>query len=436
MPTVTIRDETRAVVDNIADSLHRTLWSLPDGFDQIDFSVNGISRKLWKLEPCNRLGVMSPFCDEQTLSMLADQAGDKAPVLIGRSDELGRISDTTLDRFAQVSVMDDSAITEDGEEPDNSLQQGLHAKVFIAERGWDVALTIGSGNATRPGLSGYNVEVFATLIGKRSRVGSVAEILGEQGFGRLTRPFHRDELPVDDGSERELEARLDGFRVEICQAGLRLHCERAEEANSGETSWRLHLVPTKPVSLEGLDAIRIWPITRGEGHSRDALTWLQKGEPMDLGEMAMVDLTRFMAFEITDDASKKCLLFSTGLAIDGLPAERHAAILRTVISNREAFFRYLRLLLADMGEPFGALLAAKEGTQMGAWNAGTYDLPILEQLVRSYCRGGEQLGEIDRLIDRLGAAEDGGNDPIPAEFRSLWGTFRTALETRRAGRGV
>jgi hypothetical protein len=72
--------------------------------------------------------------------------------------------------------------------------QGLHAKAFIAERGWDTAITVGSGNATRPALlTGSNVEIFTTLTGKRSRVGSVEEILGDKGFGRLTRPFVRDE---------------------------------------------------------------------------------------------------------------------------------------------------------------------------------------------------------------------------------------------------
>ena len=53
---------------------------------------------------------------------------------------------------------------------------------YIAERGWDTAITVGSGNATQPAfLSGSNVELFATLTGKRSRVGSVEEILGEKG---------------------------------------------------------------------------------------------------------------------------------------------------------------------------------------------------------------------------------------------------------------
>ena len=56
--------------------------------------------------------------------------------------------------------------------------------------------------------------LFATLTGKRSRVGSIEEILGEKGFGRLTRPFVPNELVAVDTALRAAEARLDAARRE------------------------------------------------------------------------------------------------------------------------------------------------------------------------------------------------------------------------------
>lgn len=56
------------------------------------------------------------------------------------------------------------------------------------------------------------------------------------------------------------------------------------------------------------------------------------------------------------------LLFSVGLPMEGIPAERHAAIFRSIITNRDAFFRYLRLLLSELGDPFAVALAAHSGT--------------------------------------------------------------------------
>lgn len=431
LATAGLPDGARDLTEELAEDLRRTDWDLPELFQSVTFAVNGLGGKQWRPEPCARLGVISPFCDDQTLSMLAELAGAEKPVLIGRSDELASVPDATLGRFGRVSVLDEMAATEDGEETDTTALQGLHAKAFIAELGWDTAITVGSGNATRPALlSGSNVEVFATLTGKRSRVGSVDEILGAKGFGRLTRPFVPDELVAVDTGLRAAEARLDAARRDICRSGLKLHCERTQTADDGGLLWRVWLIPSAPLPLLGIGGLRVWPITRGEGHCRDALETLLLGQPVDLGAMPLIDLTRFVAFHLTDKDGEISLLFSTGLILEGLPSERHAALLRWVIDSKDAFFRYLRLLLSELGDPFAAALAAQEGSGHGAWRMAYDDAPLLEEMVRAFCRGGDQLRAIERLIARLETVEPGEADPIPAEFRTLWDTFRIALEAQ------
>jgi hypothetical protein len=207
LATAGLPDGARALAEEFAEDVRRTDWSLPDPFEDISFAVNGLGGKPWRPDPCVRLGVISPFCDDKALSMLADLAGASRPILIGRSDELALVPARTLERFSRVAVLDEMAATEDGEELEPTALQGLHAKAYIAERGWDTAITVGSGNATQPAfLSGRNVELFATLTGKRSRVGSVEEISGEKGFGRLTRPFVPDELAAPDSVRRAAEA--------------------------------------------------------------------------------------------------------------------------------------------------------------------------------------------------------------------------------------
>lgn len=425
-------DGAHTLVNEIAEDVRRTKWNLPEPFQSVAFAVNGLGGEQWRPEPCGRLGVMSPFCDDQTLSVLADLASFEKPVLIGRSDELGLISGATIDRFRRVAVLDEMAAAEDGEEADATALQGLHAKAFIAERGWDTAITVSSGNATRPALlTGRNVELFATLTGKRSRVGSVDEIFGDKGFGRLTRPFVRDELAETDAAQRSAEKRLKEARHDICRTGLKLRCAFADMADDGTPLWRVWLIPPAPLPLSGISILRVWPITRGEGHARDALKSLRQGQQVDLWAMPLVDLTRFLACQLTDEEGDLTILFSTGLILEGLPAERHAAILRWVIDSKDVFFRYLRLLLSEMGDPFAAALAAQEGSDHGAWRTGSDDAPILEEMVRAFCRGGDQLRAIERLISRLETIETGETDPIPAEFRALWSTFKIALEAQR-----
>ena len=421
-------DDARRLADEIAKDIQRADWALPEPFESVTFAVNGLGGKLWRPKQCARLGVISPFCDDTTLSMLAGLA--KKPTLISRSDELASVSRTTLACFGHVAVLDEMAAAEDGEEADATALQGLHAKAFIAETGWDTSLTVGSGNATRPALlSGKNVELFATMTGKRSRVGSVEDILGEKGFGRLTRPYVPDELTAAD-SERRATERLEAARRALCHGGLKLRCERVQSADDGGARWRVWLTPVASLPLPGIGTLRVWPITRGKEHGREALEMLRRSQPVDLGAMPLVDLTRFLACQLTDEERTASLLFSTGLTMDGLPLERHAAILRWVIDSKAAFFRYLRLLLSELGDPFAAALAVQENAGHGTWRAAEDDEPLLEEMVRALCRGGEQLHAIERLISRLESVEPTQNDPVPVEFRALWKTFRIVLATQ------
>lgn len=422
-----ISDEARILTGEIAEDIRRAEWTMPEGFDDVVFALNGFGGKSWQPEPCARLGVISPFCDTDALDVLAGLPSAAKPILISRSDQLACVDAATLVAFDRVAVLDETAATEDGEEISATALQGLHAKAFIAEIGWNTVITVGSGNATRPAIvTGRNVELFASIKGARSKVGSVDQILGETGFGRLTRAFVPSELQPADQALITAEASLEDARRALCRGRLRLRCERAD-GDEGEHPWRVWLTPTEKLELDGVGSMAAWPITRGDGHARDVLSALRAGEAVDLGTMPMIDLTRFMAFRSVDGNEKTSLLFSTGLPMDGLPAERHAAILRWVIDSRDTFFRYLRLLLSELGDPFGAALAAQDGAGGAAWSATADDAPLLEEMVRALCRGGERLRAIERLMARLEEATGDGSDPIPPEFHTLWNAFRIAL---------
>ena len=424
-----ISDETRIVTEEIAKDVRRTNWTMPGGFEEVAFAVNGLGRSNWQPSSCARLGVISPFCDTDTLDLLAGLPTAKKPIIISRSDQLISVAPRTIEAFEHVSVLDEMAASEDGEEDSASALQGLHAKAFISEIGWNTVLTVGSGNATRPSLiSGRNVELFVSLRGKRSRVGSIEQITGDKGFGRLTRKFEPNELDPADPEVVEAEKRLDDARRLLCRGDLRLRCERTLSEDAEEQGWRVWLDSVMSLPLDGIGSLSAWPITRGDGHACDVLSGLQSGASVDLGAMPIVDLTRFLAFRMTDENEKASTVFSTGLIMEGLPAERHAAILRWTIDSRDAFFRYLRLLLSEFGDPFSAVLAVQEGAGAKAWATGADDAPLLEDMVRALCRGGERLQAIDRLVTRLEAGNESGADPVPAEFRTLWEAFRVVLQ--------
>ena len=143
--------------------------------------------------------------------------------------------------------------------------------------------------------------------------------------------------------------------------------------------------------------------------------------------MALVDVTRFLALEITEFETGRTELFSTGLPVDGMPAERDGAILDWVIDSRETFLRYLRLLLAELGDPFGTALAAQDGTGGGGCQAWADDQPLLEDLIRAHCAGDGRLDAVERLVRRLEASGATGSKRVPDEFMALWQVFRAAL---------
>lgn len=255
-----VSQDARELTNSVAQDLRRAEWTLPERFDEVRFAVNGFSNKVWQPGPCARLGIISLFCDGQALELLRNLSRAE-PRLLSRPDELACIDADVLERFEQVAVLDEMAASEDGEEDASpNAIQGLHAKAFIAEVSWDTVLTVGSGNATRPALiSGNNVELFASLKGKRSKVGSVDDIMGEKGFGRLTRTYERSELAPVDAATKSAELRLDEARRALCRGGLRLRCERIEDQDS-EALWRVWLIPVEPIVLAGVASLSMWPI--------------------------------------------------------------------------------------------------------------------------------------------------------------------------------
>ncbi|MFP3542736.1 phospholipase D family protein [Rhizobium sp. SIMBA_035] len=430
-----IQDTRRALTLAIANDLRYVNWDRPPGCDAMEFHVNGVGSHGWKPSLSKRIAIMSPFVEPGALKYLADLA-DQAPKLISRPDQLVCLPADVLDRFREVAVLDEMAETEDGEEPYRNEQQGLHAKIFIQEDGRDVRLTLGSGNATNSALlpggrATSNVEVFATLHGLRRHLGGIDEILGETGFGRMTRTYQPDEVEPPDPADVSADQNLLQARRALARGALSLRCEAKEE--DGAKRWKLWLVPPKGgLRLDKLGRVRAWPITLGEGHARDALAGIRSGSPIDLGTTALVDLTSFIAIEITDQATRRTELFSTGMTVEGMPEERDLAILNHVIDSRQKFMAYLRLLLASyIDQPLPPL--GQNGKGKGFWGSGAADAPLFEDLVRALCAGDGRLATVDRLIRRLSPKTDAvAEDRVPAEFKELWQVFRTVMEASDA----
>ena len=432
-----VPDDVIRLTGGVADSLRRTRWALPEGFESVEFRTSLPGRWQWKPKQCYRLAVISPFCDARALRYLRGHCSSDGATLVSRSEALVEIPRDGLGQFRSVSVLQEQAQTEDGEgdsaEKREELPlQGLHAKACLQESGQSLAVTVGSGNATSAALlDGRNVEVFATLTGKLDRVGGIGEWLGPEGFGRLLRPFQRDEVALEPEDCREAERRVEDARRELALLGLRIECFPHRAAASEQQLWRMVLRADRAAKLENLAAVSARPITRDESHARDALGSLRAGDSIEIAVVPLVDVTKYIAFRLEDMSSKAVALFSLGLPLTGLPDRRHQAVLRWLIDRPDKFLEYLRLLLADTGDPLAAqaaISAAGRGIS-GGWPG--HDEPVLEAMVRALADGPHRLDAIRRLMERIeGDAEIDETEIVPSEFLQLWDAFRTVLRDR------
>lgn len=423
----------RKIAEALAQDVDRTVWTLPEGTRRLRFAVNGLGQPPFRPKVGRAMGIISPFLSPEALVQLTKGLDPTECWLLSRAEELAQMPPDVLSLFGQVMVLDDLAETEDGEEAEAaSAALGLHAKVFVTERyprpESTTDLTVGSGNATSAALlNGSNVEVFATLSGPSRRMGWVADHIAPERLGRFLRPWQAPTTATAPDPAKAAEARLDAMRKALAAADLTLRCTPAEDGRIGLT-----LTARGSVALPDALRAELWPLTLGPNHSLTLKATLGR-TGLHLGQFALADVTRWLGLRLTDLETGAELVFTLGTALKDLPDARTAEILRSIIENREAFLRYIRLLLGDPQAAGQIILQGGKGGFLG-FAGFADDAPILEDMVRSLSGDGRRLRDIERLMSRLGDAKGADGEPvIPPRFAALWEVFRSVLpkEARR-----
>lgn len=431
LPNLATNGQTPArnikIAQLLSEDLETVVWEYPDGVTDIEFAANGLGGESWTPKIGRTVGIISPFVTAGALEHLAGKVSPQNAFLLSRGEELAHIPEDTLARFGKVMVLDELAETEDGEETTGEEDRhvptrGLHAKAVVTQRYQRTEITMGSGNATTPALlSGANIEVFATLGGPTSRLGTVEEQLSPERLGRYLREF-APFIPPDTSNEDAAEQRLNALRGEIVRAELSLHCESTD--NNRIAFW---LMTENEVELPDSMAVQVWPLVAGQENGINVANGFGP-VPLHLGQIALRDVTRWLGIRLRDEETGLELIFSLGTVLHGLPEARTSEILRSIIENREAFLRYIRMLLGDATDAAASLFGAGKGGDLSGVFGRGEDASILEELVRALSGDQRPLRDIERLILRLGETRDGKGDPvIPVEFLALWETFREVV---------
>jgi hypothetical protein len=405
----------------MADELRRVKFEDPDGMAITAFhplGVNGLRN--WPFGGRrDRMLVMSPFVSVDFLREIAEETSESA--LVSRSDTLLPLSAEDLSQFDRVFQLNSAAepdgAPEDAQDDGTPPLAGLHAKLYVADAGWDARIWTGSANATTAGFDG-NVEFLVELVGKKGRFG-VDALLASESLGSLLQetPTEREPVPPD-ATKVALEKALDAARSAIAGAGLRAVYEPAD---TGALKLQIQRDDDRPIRWPMGVTGFCWPISAPAGRASPVAIASQCIATFDW--IPCDDLTSFVAFELTAGTSPKNAQtsFVLNLPIEGAPSDRYERLLQVLLQNQSQVLRLLRFLLADVGED---VLAILEGNQSdnpgnGSIRSDAEAQPLFEMLVRALDRNPARLDEVARLFEDLGK-DDERRKLLPERFDEIW----------------
>lgn len=429
VPGLALRDLPEALEETLgqmADQVARTAFPAPDPFDSpIRFHGLGLSpgaRRPWKPDADGRkVLAVAPFVNRTALDALA-AVSDGERTLISRREALDDLPDDALSDWDTLLVLSDAAVDEP-EDATAGRPSGLHAKIIALEHGREVSWYVGSANLTAAAFTGQNVEMIASITGRRGNAGSGkgvgTERFRDSGFLSLCEPYHRVPKPAEDPQLVTARRRLDEARRALLESDLKVVCRVDGDSWCWEVQGELPLPETVNAT--------VWPVSIGEEQGREfqgSTSWM----------LPLSRLTAFVAFRLHVEADVDDIRLALKLPAEGMPEGRVAHVLRTLIDSPERFLQFLRALLggleglADWGVDNG------RGAWRGVWGAGLGGETLLEDLVRIAARDPVRLEPVRRLIADLRATPE-GREIVPDDLHEIWQVVDAVITERSDSRG-
>ncbi|MYN67237.1 MAG: hypothetical protein F4X11_19775 [Acidobacteria bacterium] len=444
-------------VEELADQVARTAFPAPEGFDSpIEFHALGLSRRRRSWSPPSsgyRTLALAPFVNQTGLAAVDGLSGNDR-ILVSRQEELDKLSEHALAAWKEIFVLSDTAqgeaedvpadADEDGEadqaganggDPGTGVDarqdgdtsaagtdarpSGLHAKMIAVEHGWDATWYVGSANLTSAAFGGGNVEVMASVTGKKGREegasGCGIDRFLHGGFLKLCVPYQRVEPEPEDQRVTTARERLEAARDALVDADLRVVCV------PGDDLWTLTIDGGVAPPADDVE-VAAWPVSVAEDQA------LRLDEPLRW-RLPVARLTAFIAFRLrvsmpgVDD-----IRMTLRLPAEGMPADRMRHVLRGLLDSPEKFLRFLRALLGGIEQLPAALTDEGQGDGAASWGVGLGGETLLDDLVRTASRDPDRLKPVRRLIDDLRKTEE-GRRIVPDDLLAVW----TAVEAAVAG---
>ena len=414
-------------VQALADQAARAEFPAPDGLDSpIEFHSLGLSRRRRAWNPPSsghRTFAMAPFVNRTGLDAIGRLSANNR-TLVSRQETLDRLPEHALADWDEVFVLSEDAQgePEDGGAGHNGAgpgtrPSGLHAKMIAVERGWDVTWYVGSANLTASAFTGSNVEMMASVTGRKGRRGGITghgiHRFLEGGFQKLCAPYQRTEPKPEDPRVTRARERLRRLRDALVDGDLRVTCVSAGDL------WTL-TIDGDAAPPDGDVKVAVWPVSVAEDQARPL-------EEPPSWRLPVARLTAFIAFRLSvavrgvDD-----IRMTLRLPAEGMPADRMHHVLRVLLDSPEKFLRFLRALLGGLDTVLDWAQDGRQGDGAALWGASGGGETLLEDLLRTASRDPDRLKPVRRLIDDLRKTEE-GRRIVPEDLFDLWIAVEKAL---------
>lgn len=412
----------RQGVAKIADELRRVRFTWPEGFDesQCRFWVAGLEGRT--VSPFGdrreKALIVSPFISDSVVRDFLDHTEETH--VVSRPECLQELPQKTLQhcesvRFLAPELADES--DDDAPSEKDDVLDGLHAKLFVIDHGWDASIFSGSFNATVHALQ-HNVEFMVQLVGKKSRFGVdqfLRQVKGETSFADMLQTYDVNAASVPtDATAQKLDDLLQATKRALATAGPRLVVMAAGEKDLFDMSLEWERAPRWP---DGAVEICTWPITQ-QAERGQAVTQSNVFPRLSYG-----GLTPLMAFSINAKigAAERKSVFVMNLPLLGAPEDRQDRVVRSLIENRDQLLRYILFLLASGDEAAASsgdlrrlLKSAGDGSDRPA--NSPY---LLETMLRALHRGPAQLERVASLLEVL-RKQPGSSELLSDDFQKIW----------------
>lgn len=422
-----ISPRRKAGISELAESLRYVEWERPDnvvGTDWLRFHVFGLGHRTKPNMGGYRRLVVSPFLNDAGLEEVWPRGAGEC-VLVSRAEELDAVGQEWRGRFeghADLRVLDESAAIPEPESDDAGLRwslSDLHAKLYVVERNKEAHVFVGSANTTDAAWGG-NDELLVEIVGKvgtygvHATLGSAGGGTGSGGFGRILLPHTLGESTAES-AEDELRRVFENALRDLASLTFTATVEGERErpllwVRSDEP---LRAAPSLPGNVE-LTA-ELLTLT---AQSHRPSFGIRLDHRWQLSQVE--EITPFLVLRLASGVgAARVEVSSVVLArLVGDPPDRLDRVLARRIGTTSEFLRFVLLLLQLAGRE-SWLPDSQGGGIFGAFAMGEDGSGLLEAVLTALASTPGAIDDIDRLVKRLSATEQ-GRQVLPDGWGEFW----------------